>query len=165
MRPHQIFAAMSQEKCEQRMAKISQEAPEVFRQTVTAAATTLKFRPQYLWKQPISKRVAAVRRVLARSGSNSLAEELLAIYFLKCRLELLTEWLDLLGLTHQDGVLTDDEASCPDAAELEKKVKKFRNGNDDDCELLLCVFAGQAAIDWPALDEILARSPVPTSQL
>jgi len=156
MRPHQIFGAMTQEKCEQMMAKVAKEAPEVFRQTVTTAATTLKFRPQYLWKQPIPKRVAAVQRVLARAGSNPLAEELLAIYFLKCRLELLTEWLDLMGLAHEDGMLTGDEAPCPDAAELEKKVEAFRAANDEDCDLLLQVFAGQDAINWPALDEILA---------
>ena len=157
MRPHQIFGEMSQEKCEQVMRKISEEAPDVFRQTVSTAATTLKFRTQYLWKQPIPKRVAAVRRVLARAQSNPLAEELLAIYFLKCRLELLTEWLDLVGLAHEDGMLTDDEACCPDVAVLEEKVKRFRGGKDDDCDLLLQVFAGQAAIDWPALDEILAK--------
>jgi hypothetical protein len=149
---------MSQEKCELLMAKISEEAPEVFRQTVSSAATALKFRPQYLWKQPLPKRVASVRRVLARGGSDALAEELLAIYFLKCRLELLTEWLDLVGLAHEDGMLSDDETVCPDAGELEKKVEKFRAGGDDDCDLLLQVFAGQAAIDWPALDDILARS-------
>lgn len=149
---------MSQEKCELLMAKISEEAPEVFRQTVSSAATVLKFRPQYLWKQPLPKRVASVRRVLARGGSDALAEELLAIYFLKCRLELLTEWLDLIGLAHEDGMLSDDETVCPDAGELEKKVEKFRAGGDHDCDLLLQVFAGQAAIDWPALDDILARS-------
>jgi hypothetical protein len=157
MRPHQIFGEMSQEKCEVVMKRIAEEAPEVFRQTVATAATTLKFRPQYLWKQPIPKRVASVRRVLARSASNPLAEELLAIYFLKCRLELLTQWLDLMELKHEDGMLTDDETPCPEAGLLEEKVKEFRSGNDADCDLLLQVFTGQAAIDWPALDEILAR--------
>lgn len=158
MRPHQIFAAMSPEQCERMMVGISEEAPEIFRQTVTTAATTLKFRPQTLWKQPLPKRVASVRRVLARAGSNSLAEELFAIYFLKCRLDLLTEWLDLMGLAHEDGMLTADETPCPEASLLQKKVKTFRAGKDEDCDLLLEVFAGQAAIDWPALDEILARS-------
>ena len=107
MRPHQIFAEMTPDKCEQVMGRISEEAPEVFRQTVTTAATALKFRPQYLLKQPIPKRVASVRRVLARSASDPLAEELLAIYFLKCRLELLTEWLDLVGLAHQAVAIHD----------------------------------------------------------
>lgn len=134
------------------MRMISDEAPAVFKQTVATAATTLKFRPQYLWKQPMPKRVESVRRVMSRAGSNSLAEELLAIYFLKCRLDLLTQWLDLLGLTHEDGILTDDEIACPDAPDLEKKLAEFRSGKDEDCELLLQVFAGQAAIDWPRLD-------------
>ena len=157
MQPHQIFAEMSPEKCEAVMKRIAAEAPEVFRQTVTTAATALKFRPQYLWKQPIPKRVASVRRVLSRSASDALAEELLAMYFLKCRLELLTTWLDLVGLAHEDGMLTDDETPCPEAAELAEKVKKFRSQKDEDCELLLQVFAGQAAIDWPALDALLTQ--------
>lgn len=157
MRPHQIFAEMSPEKCEAVMKRISQEAPDVFRQTVATAAAALKFRPQFLMKQPIQKRIASIRRVLTRPASNPLAEELFAIYFLKCRLDLLTEWLDLMELAHEDGMLTDDETPCPDAAVLEEKVGKFRSGGDEDCDLLLQVFAGQAAIDWPALDELLAR--------
>jgi hypothetical protein len=159
MRPHQIFSAMSQEDSERIMGRISEEAPEIFRQTVVAAAAALKFRPQYLQKQPIAKRVSAIRRSMARPSASPLAEEVFAIYFLKCRLELLTEWLDLLGLTHEEGVLTDDEIICPEAAELEKKVAKFRAGKDEDCELLLQIFAGQAAIEWPVLDDLLENAP------
>ena len=158
MRPHQIFGAMSPEKCEQVMGRISEEAPEVFQQTVASAAAALKFRPQYLMKQPLAKRVASIRRALSRPASSPLAEELLAIYFLKCRLDLLTQWLDLMGLAHEEGMLTDDEVPCPEPAELEKKVASFRAGKDEDCDLLLQVFAGQSAIDWPALDELLANS-------
>ncbi|HIL80276.1 MAG: hypothetical protein ABGX04_00055 [Myxococcales bacterium] len=156
MRPHQIFSAMSPEDSERIMARILEEAPDVFRQTVAAAAAALKFRPQYLQKQPVAKRVAAIKRSMARPSASPLAEELFAIYFLKCRIELLTQWLDLLGLKHEDGILTDDDVNCPEAAELEKKVAEFRSSNDEDCELLLQVFAGQAAIDWPALDALIA---------
>jgi hypothetical protein len=159
MRPSQIFGAMSPEKCEQIMGTIAGESPETIRQTVATVAMALKFRPQYLQKQPIAKRVAAVKRVLSRAGSDPLAEELLAIYFLKCRLELLTEWLDLLGLEHEDGMLTGEETPCPDVSDLAAKVSKFRAGGDeDDRELLMRVFSAQAAIDWPALDEILDAS-------
>ncbi len=62
MQPHQIFNAMSQEDSERILGRISDEAPEVFRQTVATAAAALKFRPQYLMKQPASKRVSAFRR-------------------------------------------------------------------------------------------------------
>jgi hypothetical protein len=147
---------MSPEDSERILGRISEEAPEVFRQTVASAAAALKFRPQYLQKQPVAKRVAAIKRSMARPAASPLAEELFAIYFLKCRLELLTGWLDLLGLKHEDGILTDDDIVCPEAAELEKKLTEFRSSKDEDCELLLQVFAGQAAIEWPALDALIA---------
>jgi len=159
MRPHQIFSAMSQEESERILRRISAEAPEVFKQTVATAATALKFRPQYLQKQPMEKRISAIRRSMARPSASPLAEELFAIYFLKCRLELLTGWLDLLGLEHEDGILADDDIQCPEATELEKKVDEFRAQKDEDGELLLQVFAGQAAIDWPALDAMLEAPP------
>jgi hypothetical protein len=147
---------MSPEDSERIMGRISEEAPDVFRQTVAAAAAALKFRPRYLQKQPVAKRVAAIKRSMARPAASPLAEELFAIYFLKCRLELLTGWLDLLGLKHEEGILTDDDIVCPEAAELEKKVAEFRSSKDEDGELLLQVFAGQAAIEWPALDALIA---------
>jgi hypothetical protein len=146
---------MSQIDSERIMGRISQEAPEVFRQTVATAATALKFRPQYLLKQPIAKRISAIRRSMARPAASPLAEELFAIYFLKCRLELLTGWLDLLGLEHEDGVLTDDDVVCPEAADLKEKVAEFRAQKDEDGELLLQVFAGQTAIEWPALNALI----------
>ena len=156
MRPHQIFGSMSPEKCEALFAKIAEESPETVQQTVIAAAAALKFRPKYLLKQPLPKRLATVRRALARVNSSQLAEEVLAVYFLKCRLELLTEWLDLTGLAHEDGILTDDEIVSPEASELTKKVVEFRAASDDDDrELLLQTFSAQAAIDWPALDALL----------
>jgi len=156
MRPHQIFAAMSPEQCEAVFAKIAEASPETFQQTAVAAAAALRFRPRYLLKQPVPKRVASIRRALARVQSSALAEELLAVYFLKCRLDLLTEWLDSIGLAHEEGVLSDDEIPCPDASELASKVEAFRAASDDpDRELLLRSFAAQAAVDWPPLDALL----------
>jgi hypothetical protein len=156
MRPNQIFAAMSQEKCGQIMEKIAKESPEAIKQTVAAAAIALKFRPQFLLKQPLEMRVSSVRRALSRTSANALAEELLAVYFLKCRLDLLREWLDLLGLEHEDGILKADVVTSPAEAELKEKVARFRGvDGDDDRELLLKAFAAQTAIEWPVLDALI----------
>ena len=114
-------------------------------------------------KQAPAKRMKSIKQAISRANANHLAEELVAVYFLKCRLPLLTEWLDLMGLEHEDGILTQEEVPCPDAAEVEAKVKEYRAmGDDEDRELLLQVFSGQAAIDWPALDALLAAEAVET---
>jgi len=156
MKPNQIFAAMSQDRCEHVMSQIAEASPGEFKQIVMSVAIALKFRPQYLLKQPTVSQIRSVRRALARVGSSQLAEELLAIYFLKCHLELLTEWLDLLGLKHEEGILQDEVIESPDPSDLEKHVATFRAvSKDEDRELLLQVFSAQAAIDWPALDALV----------
>ena len=102
------------------------------------------------------KLAQAVRRSLSRVAANLVADELLAIYFLECRKPLLLEWLDLVGLKHEDGTLADDAPAQPDSAALEAAVQKYRAAGDDpDRELLLRAFAAQSAVSWPALDAIL----------
>jgi hypothetical protein len=156
MRAHQIIAGMSPEAFETVMEALRAEAPEAIQSTTVAAAAVLKFRPKFLQKQPPKKRLGSIRSAMSRPGANAMAEELLAVFVLKCRLGLLTEWLDLMELEHEEGILTQDEVPCPDAAVLESKVATFRGAGDDpDRDLLMKIFAAQTSIDWPALDTLL----------
>lgn len=157
MRPHQIIGAMSPEEFAKIMGAIEAESPEAVQSTTVAAAQVLKFRPKFLLKQPPAKRLGSVKGALSRITAASLAEELLAVYFLKCRLALLTEWLDLMGLEHEEGILTQEEIPTPEADALKANVDTFLAGDEpDERKLLLEVFNAQAAIEWPALDELLA---------
>lgn len=156
MRPQEIFASMSREHAEAFFGRLASESPAMFGQAVHAAAVALKSRPHFLMKQPMSKRASAVRQALARVSSGPVAEEILAVYFLDCRVDMLTEWLDIVGLEHEDGVLKDDAPACPEAANLEKAVGEFRARDDDpDRLLLLRAFSAQSAIDWPPLEALL----------
>ena len=158
MRPHEIFAAMSPERAEAVLTKLNEQSPAMFVQVVHAAAAALKSRPQFLMKQPFPKKASAVRRTLARVSANPVAEEMLAVYFLECRQELLVEWLDLVGLKHEEGALEEANPPQPTDDELTGHVKGFRETDDDpDRELLLQAFAAQASIDWPVLDGLLLR--------
>jgi len=95
------------------MRTLSKQAPGMFRQAVDAAAVAIKARPVYMRRQPFEKRAEAVRRSLSRVAANPVADELLAIYFLECRKELLIQWLDGLGLAHDEGTLEDDAPAQP----------------------------------------------------
>jgi hypothetical protein len=157
MRPHQIFAAMTPAHTESFFAGLAEHSPEMYTQSVFAAAVNMKARPQYLLKQPKPKQAQAIRRALARVNASALAEEILAISFLQARLELLSEWLDLVGLEHEDGMLKEDTPAQPDPADVAKHVSALREKDDDpDRLLLLRAFAAQSAIDWPALDALVA---------
>jgi hypothetical protein len=156
MRAYQVFAGMEPEQAERLLRTLAEKAPAMGAQALAVAAATMSARPQYLRKQPLEKQAAVVRRALSRVRANDMAEELLAVYFLDCRKELLLEWLSVVGLAHEDGVLKDDAPAAPPEAELRAAVAKFRAAGDDaDRELLLRAFAAQASIEWPALDALL----------
>ncbi len=156
MRSYQIFAAMSPDRAVIVMSGLSENAPQMFKQAVLAASASMNARPTYLQRQPFQKQVAAVRRALSRVASDGAAEEILAVYFLECRKELLIEWLDLLGIEHEDGILGADSPAAPAKAELQKARDTFCGvDDDDDRSLLLNAFAAQSAINWPDLEMLL----------
>ena len=160
MRSYQIFAAMTPERAVALMRGLSKQAPAMFRQAVDAAAIATRSRPVYLRKQPFEKRSEAVRRALSRVVANAVADELLAVYFLECRKPLVTEWLDGIGVAHEDGTLEEAAPAQPPEKRLRKAVEAYREKEDDpDRELLLCAFAAQEAVDWPALDALLGFEP------
>ena len=156
MRSYQIFAAMSPDRAAAVMSGLSESAPQMFKQALLAASASMNARPVYLQRQPFEKQVGAVRRALSRVAANSVAEEILAVYFLECRKELLIEWLDLLGIEHEDGILEADAPIAPKKADLQKARDSFCGVDDDaDRSLLLSAFAAQSAIDWPDLEALL----------
>jgi hypothetical protein len=153
LRAYQVFAAMSPQLAEQVLHSLGEAAPGAAAQALAAASAVMKARPAYMARQPLEKQAAAVRRCMARVASNPLAEEILAVYFLECRKELLIEWLDCVGVSHEDGTLTDDAPAQPEAAVLEQAIERFRSGDgEEERELLLRAFAAQSVVDWPDLE-------------
>jgi hypothetical protein len=107
-------------------------------------------------KQSPEKRAQFVRQALARVATNLIAEEVLAAYFLQVKKALLVEWLDAMGLEHEDGSLKAEAPAEPERGALEKAVAAFRKPDDAaDRELLLQAFAAQSAIEWPALEALI----------
>jgi hypothetical protein len=158
LRSHQIFASLDPDHALAVMKTLAEKAPAVFAQAVAAAGAAMKARPVYLRRQPFPKRAEAVRRTLSRPTANQVAGEILAVYFLECRKELLLEWLDAVGLEHEDGTLLADAPPEPEEALLRKAAEVYLAADADrDRAVLLAAFAAQDAIDWPVLDETLRK--------
>jgi len=115
-------------------------------------------RPAFVRKQPFAKQVSYVKRALSRVAANPIADETLAMYFLEVKKDLLIEWLDQVGVGHEDGALTEDRPGEPSPAKVQEAVLKFRGADDDaDRELLLRAFAAQSSIEWPTLEGLIAE--------
>ncbi len=156
MRAFQIFAAMSNERVADLLKAMGEESPGVLMQAVQVAAASMNARPSYINKLPFAKKAATIRRALARVTANEIAEEILAVYFLQTRKALLADWLDSVGLEHEEGILKESNPSQPPEESLRTTVKSFLAGEGpEDRLLLLQTFAGQSVIDWPVLDALL----------
>ena len=156
MKAYQVFARITPEHAHALLEGLRKEAPAVYTQALGAASVWLRARPQFVMKQSPEKRAQFVRRALSRVATNLIAEEVLAAYFLQVKKPLLVEWLDAIGLEHEDGSLTAEAPPEPERGALEKAVARFRKADDDpDRALLLQAFAAQSAIDWPALEALL----------
>jgi len=156
VRSYQVFAGMSQQQAEVLLDALAETSPAAAAQALAAASAAMKARAVYVKRLPPDRRAAAVRRALARVGANTLAEEILAVYFLECRKPLLLEWLDASGVEHEDGTLKETTPAQPAPDALAAAVKRFRKGDGaEDRELLLRAFAAQSSVDWPALDALL----------
>lgn len=156
MRSNQVFARMTPEQSQRFLAELKQEAPEVAKLALAAAAGAFKLRQEFLKRQPRARQAEWVRRALGRNVGAAAAEEVLATYFLEHKLELLTELLDAFELEHDEGSLLADDPPCPEREKLEAVVAEFRSGEEPETrELLLQAFAAQLAIDWPELETLL----------
>jgi hypothetical protein len=161
VKAYQVFARMSPERTHTLLEGLRAGAPAIYTQALAAASAWLRARPQFVMKQSPEKRAKLVRQALARVSTSLVAEEVLAAYFLQVKKPLLIEWLDAIGLEHEEGGLKADAPPEPERAALEKAVAAYRSKPDDaaDRALLLEAFAAQSAIDWPALEELIAASP------
>ena len=131
MRSFQVFAAMSPSESEAFFSRIKETAPTIFQQSIHAAAATLKMRPAFLKKQPFAKQVSYARRALSRVVANPIADETLALYFLEVKKDLLIEWLDQIGVEHEEGALAEDSPDEPSPAMVKEAIEKFRGADDD----------------------------------
>ena len=160
MTSNQVFADMTPEEAQAFLEELKADAPNVAQVALHAACGAFKLRPQFIRRQPRERQAEWVRKALGRKSMAAVAEEILAEYFLEHHGALLGEWLDLLGLKHEDGSLEESHPECPAADALAQAVEKFRGGDHPERrELLLRAFAGQSAIDWPALDSLVAARP------
>lgn len=159
MRSYQIFQTLTPSMANQVLKTLAERSPAIFSQAVAVASAAMKARPAYLMRQPVEKRVVAVRRGLSRIAANEIAEQVLAVYFTECRNDLLVEWLDMIGVEHDAGTLTEDAPSQPKPGVMRAAVERFQTGEGaEERVLLLHAFAAQSSIDWPDLDALLGAS-------
>jgi hypothetical protein len=119
-------------------------------EAVASIATHMKFRPRSILALTPEKRA----RYLAQlpSVSDAIAARALVNYHLERQRPMMGAFLDLLGIAHENGLISEENVPKPDAAKVRQAAKDLAAQYPaDDVSLYLATLVSQDPETWDAL--------------
>jgi hypothetical protein len=136
-----------------------QEDKPLYKAMLAAVAHARKVRPVFMERQPRTERHTTMLAVLARPSMESNASTLIRTWLLKQHKVLLVDFLDALGIQHEDGVVDDLPPAIEDdklKAGVEALLAKHPH---EIVAVYLNAFNGMNETDWPLLQQMLKEEP------
>ena len=131
----------------------------LYRATLGAVAEARKLRPIFLERQPRPQRNATMLATLTRPALDVVAGNLLRSWLLKKHRPMLADFLDALGIPHQEGVVEDLPATMDEAklrAAVDVLVGKYP---PEVVAVYLHAFSEMNTVNWPDLKAMLESDP------
>lgn len=158
-RPSRLWKQMSQERKLQAAEAFWRDdhSVEQHPEAVLAIAQHLKFRPKTVAVLPIAKRTRYLAGLPA--VSDILAGRLLVAYHLSAQRPMMGEFLDSLGIAHEDGLITEEDVKPP-AAEIIQDAARSMTAKypREDVALYFATLISQDPDTWGGLQDVLSAS-------
>lgn len=127
----------------------------VYKATLKAVADARKVRSVFLQRQPRTDRHLSMLDTLARPRMELAASTLLRTWLLKGKQQLLVDFLNALGIEHEDGVVDDLPESMEDAKVKEAIDAILETYPQEVVAVYLNAFNGINETNWPSLNAML----------
>lgn len=130
----------------------------LYHATVETLAKQRKLRPVFIERKPHAERFAWMREMVGRKQNADVAAHLLQIWFVRAHSALLCDFLDALGIKHDENGTIDDLPPAPPKDELRRAIDGCLAKHDPQV-VVIYLHAFQALDDkgWPTLAELLAE--------
>ena len=156
---HELFGFMSPSLALEILTYAYETDRPLYRATLGAVAESRKLRPVFLERQPRPQRHAAMLATLARPALDMVASNLLRTWLLKKHKQMLADFLDSLGIAHQEGVVEDLPATI-DEAKLRSAVEALITKYPPEAvAVYLHAFNEMNEVEWPGLRTMLDSDP------
>lgn len=161
MKSHEIFQRMSPALAAEIFTFLQTEQKPVYKAAIQGLANQRNLRGVFVERKPPAERFPWMQAAFARKISESLASHVLQAWLLGANKEMLCDFLDALEIKHaDDGTVDELPVEVPKekiAPAITKLLGKYR---PESVAVYLHAFSDMdAAVHWPALDEILASEP------
>ncbi|MCS7090801.1 MAG: hypothetical protein RMN51_09245 [Verrucomicrobiota bacterium] len=116
LKSHELIGFMSPGLAADILNFAFEEDKATYKATLAAVAEARRLRPVYLLRQPRAQRDVTILNTLTRPSLDSAAAALLRAWLLKKHKAMLVDFLNSLGIPHEDGVVE----TLPDKVEDDK---------------------------------------------
>ncbi len=161
MTAHEMFQKMPPELGQTIIGWLRESERDVFRTALHSLAQQRKLRPVFVTRKPKAEQAAWLVDQLKMRGNEAVGENLLQIWLMKGRSEMLSTFLDALGVSHDGkGGIDGDIPKELDAAKVQAGaaalLEKFPAG---EVAVYLNLFQLQQPGGWAEITQIIESDP------
>ena len=156
---HELFGFMSPALALEILTYVYETDKPLYRATLSAVAETRKLRPVFLERQPRPQRHAAMLATLSRPALDLVAGNLIRTWLLKKHKQMLVDFLDALGIPHQEGVVEELPPAMDDAKMRAAVDGLLAKHPSEAVAVYLQAFNEMNEVEWPNLKAMLESDP------
>jgi hypothetical protein len=156
---HELLGFMSPALALEILTYIHDADKPLYRATLAAIADARKLRPVFMERQPRPQRYAAMLATLSRPALDMVASNLIRAWLLKKHKQMLVDFLDALGIPHQDGVVEQLPPAMDDAKVRAAVEALLTKHPPEAIAVYLHAFNEMNEVEWPTLKTMLDSDP------
>lgn len=158
--PNEIFARMPAETAFQLLNFLGETEKPLYKATIDSLAKQRKLRPVFVERKPKNDRNAWLQSALGRKQNEGVAAHLLQIWLVGLHKQLLCDFLDALGISHDENGTIDNLPPSPPKEKLQEAVNTlFSKHEPSVVAVYLHAFQAFDENGWQPLEEILQEDP------
>jgi hypothetical protein len=142
------------------LADLFENEKPLYRNLVENLAKQRKLRPVFVERKPRVERFAWIKEALGRKQNEPIAANLLQIWLVSRHSAMLCDFLDSLGIKHDDNGTVDQIPPQPERAALEAAIAALLEKYESwIVAVYLHAFQALDETGWPVLDEVISADP------
>lgn len=157
---NEIFAKMPANVSAQLLAHLSEKEPNLFNGTVATLCQQRNIRPIFVQRKSKFERTTWIREGLGRKQNADVAAHLLQIWLVGAHSSLLCDFLDALGIAHDEHGTIENLPPAPEKAKLAEAVDALMTKHEPGVvAVYLHAFQATDENGWSTLEELLQEDP------
>lgn len=159
-KPYEIFAQLPPAVAEQLFTHLIEREKPLYKATIDTLAKQRKLRPVFVERKPRAERHAWMKDVLGRKVNESVAAHLLQIWLVGAHAKLLCDFLDGLGIKHDENGTIEVLPPAPAKEDLTTSIDALFTKHDPAVvAVYLHAFQALDETGWPTLADLLVEDP------